>query len=110
LWRGRRDEQQAPAADAAADAEDAGTDRDGVAGRPTRSHRHLRLVGEPDRTETPPPSFPLVDPLEAELALPAGSSLPPVPAFDRAPDDPPRDHQIATVLRDALANLRVDWD
>ena len=101
LWRGRSDGEPAPSS---------GPDATGE--RPTRSHRHLRLVGRSGRDERPaePEPAPHVDPLRSELAFPAGSSLPPVPTLAPADEDPPRDHQLAAVLRDALGNLRIDWD
>ncbi len=106
LWRGRTDAAPGGVRDGRADVGDTGN----VTARPSGSHRHLRLVGRDERYEPPPDPAPLVDPLRDVLAPPAGSSLPPVPALERAPDDPPRDHQLASVLRDAMANLHIEWD
>ena len=53
---------------------------------------------------------PLADVLADVLTFPAGSSLPPVPDLERFDPPAPRDPQLAAVLRDAVANARVDWD
>lgn len=88
--------------------------------RPQRRARHLQLVrdgieqahherderaardGEPD----PEP----VDPLAELLATAAGTELPDVPVLERAESPMPRRPELAAVLRDAYANLRLDWD
>lgn len=94
--------------------ESAGPERVADDDRPSR--RHLRLVDAPDERAggaTPrgvEPDVPIVDPLEADLAVPAGTELPVVPDLDPLDPPPPRESQLAAVLRDALAAARVDWD
>jgi hypothetical protein len=66
-------------------------------------------VGGPDdRTQrhAPPP----VDPLAALLRLPDGAVLPDVGEIERIEPQAPRTRELATVLRDAIGNLRIDWD
>lgn len=103
LWRGRSDTPADPSVD---DDDHGAVDATGPRPRP-----HLRLVGADDRgaaerEDTGPPVDPLVD----LLAFPAGSSLPPIPELERLDPASPRDPQLAAVLRDAVANARVDWD
>ncbi len=72
--------------------------------------RHLRLV-QPSETAAPsrrPEAR--VDSLEAMLRTPTGTSLPEVPVIERVEPDLPRSREFATVLRDAIANLRIEWD
>jgi hypothetical protein len=68
--------------------------------------RHLRLV----RPDEPAPPAPVRDPLATLLVAPPGATLPAIPPID--PVDPmlPRSRPLADVLRDAVANLRHDWD
>ena len=77
-------------------------------GRSDRSHRHLRLVGSGERVSEP--DVPHVDPLAAFLAAPDGTVLPEIPEFDRIDPVLPRSRELAAIVRDALANLRIDWD
>ena len=72
--------------------------------------RHLRLVrsGETAAPSRRPEAR--VDPLEALLHTPTGTSLPAVPVIERVEPDLPRSRELATVLRDAIANLRIEWD
>jgi hypothetical protein len=72
-----------------------------------RRGRHLRLV-RPDEHATARSTAPLVDPLGPLLACPA--ALPEIPTIDRIEPDLPRSRDLATVLRDAIANLRIEWD
>jgi len=77
----------------------------------TQTGRHLRLV-RPDesdraaRTTSAPP----VDPLAALLRTPEGATLPELPDLERIEPDPPRSRELATVLRDAIGHLRIEWD
>lgn len=75
------------------------------------SRRHLRLVtperpgARPPRADTPPP-----DRLAELLVVPDGATLPDVADIDRIEPDAPRDRQLAGILRDAIGNLRIEWD
>jgi len=80
----------------------------------TRSERrrgHLRLVGsettERDHRFTPAP---LTDPLADLLRTPDGAELPDVGDIERIQPHLPRSRELASVLRDALGNLRIEWD
>jgi len=101
------------------DMDETGDDGDGDFGgfeqespRAERRRGHLRLVGsettERDRRFTPPP--PPVDPLAELLRLPDGAELPDVEDIERIEPQLPRSRELATVLRDALGNLRIEWD
>ena len=76
-----------------------------------RTGRHLRLVRPGER---PPPSrepnAPRVDPLAELLRLPDGATLPDVSTIERIDPELPRSRELAAVLRDALGNLRIEWD
>jgi hypothetical protein len=73
--------------------------------------RHLRLVRPGEHAATPPrPVAPPIDPLESLLGCPAGIDLPEIPTIERIEPDLPRSRDLATVLRDAVANLRIEWD
>ncbi len=74
--------------------------------------RHLRLV-EPDEriaddVDGRGPDAPPPDPL-AEL-LRAPGPLPPLPPLPPAEHPAPNRPEVATILRDALAALRIEWD
>jgi len=102
LWRGRSDTSgERTGGDASGAADETGP----------RSRRHLRLVGADDGAGADEhDADPLADVLADVLRFPAGSSLPPVPDLERFDPPAPRDPQLAAVLRDAVANARVDWD
>ena len=70
----------------------------------TRHDRGRTSIDEPRR------STPRTDPLEALLAVPAGATLPDVADIERIEPMMPKSRALATVLRDALSNLRIDWD
>lgn len=77
--------------------------------------RHLRLVWSPGhQNETRPTRAPVeappIDRLHGLLDLPAGQPLPEIPELDRIEPDLPRQPELAAIMRDALANLRIDWD
>lgn len=81
------------------------------AARGERRRGHLRLVGsettEHDRRFTPAP---LTDPLADLLRTPDGTELPDVGDIERIEPHLPRSRELASVLRDALGNLRIEWD
>lgn len=56
------------------------------------------------------PAAPLVDPLVEFLSTPVGRELPRVPHLERLDPDLPRPPDLAAVLRDALAHLRIEWE
>lgn len=91
--------------------------RPGSATGSTRRHRHLELVRdgvERSRAaraggESTEPA-PVVDPIGEHLRIPDGEVLPDVPALEPADTVLPRRPELADVLRDAYAHLRIDWD
>ena len=75
--------------------------------------RHLRLVRPPTgdaQTGEPRSIGPRTDPLEVLLRSPAGTTLPDVADIERIEPIMAKSRTLATVLRDALSNLRIDWD
>lgn len=75
--------------------------------------RHLRLVRSgpvEDRPAEPRLVEPRTDPLAVLLRVPPGTSLPDVAEIERIEPMMPKSRALATVLRDALSNLRIDWD
>lgn len=78
------------------------------------SKRHLTLV------RSPPAAAAEVrdqsrrthgeDPLRDLLRFPKGSELPAVPRFEPFDSIQPKSRELAAILRDALANLRMEWD
>jgi hypothetical protein len=106
-WRGRASDD----ADADADADDFDDDRQSSGVGSGRTGRHLRLVGAGERAPSPrTPAAPPRDPLADLLRVPEGASLPEVSAIERIEPHLPRSRELATVLRDALSQLRIDWD
>ena len=96
----------------------AGSDDDGPdEERPVRRRRHLELVRDGversrearERGESTEPDE-VFDPIAPHLSVPDGTSLPDVPRLERIEPRPPRRQELADVLRDAVANLRLDWD
>jgi uncharacterized Zn finger protein len=108
VWRGR-DARDEPIDDDAHRTAVRDVDRDADTGSsPTPRRRdHLRLVRSDERF-APAPSR--ADPLAELLRVPAGSRLPDVPTIERIEPDLPRRRELAAVLRDAIAHLRIDWD
>ena len=106
VWRHRA--VRAP--DDAASESDVG-DTDSTSPSPTRSGRHLRLVrpDESDQGQREVPAPP-ADPLVALLRTPEGAALPELPDLERIEPDLPRSRDLATVLRDAIGHLRIEWD
>lgn len=96
-------------------ADDAHDERD--VERAPRRKRHLELVRDGversrsarERNEPPEPD-PVIDPLAEHLSFPEGARLPEIPHLDRVEPRPPRRAELAAVLRDAYANVRIDWD
>ena len=129
VWRGH-DVDDADASDAGsrAGAGSASRDDDGDDGedepwpadgdeRPVRRRRHLELVRDGversrearERGGSTEPDE-VLDPIAAHLVVPDGTTLPEVPRLERVEPRPPRRQELADVLRDALVNLRLDWD
>ena len=109
LWRDRasNDEDRDEA-----DADDLDDDDPGPVGVGSgRAGRHLRLVrpGEGAAVQREP-APPRTDPLADLLRIPAGAALPEVGEIDRIEPQLPRSRELAAVLRDALGNLRIEWD
>lgn len=83
-----------------------------------RRRRHLQLVRdgmEQGRAERKQQAAernrePVADPLVDVLSIPDGASLPEIPHLERADEMLPRRPELATILRDAYRNLRIDWD
>ena len=78
---------------------------------PERTGRHLRLV-RPDESHRAPRTVPRPpdDPLAVLLRIPEGTALAELPDIDRIEPDLPRSRELATVLRDAIGHLRIEWD
>ena len=76
-----------------------------------RTGRHLRLV-RPGESARPPRELvqPPRDPLADLLRTPPGTSLPEISTIDRVEPHLPHSRELASVLRDALSHLRIDWD
>ncbi len=77
--------------------------------------RHLRLVRPGEGageavTPTREQRQPMVDPLADLLRIPQGVALPDIGDIERIEPQLPRSRELATVLRDALGNLRIEWD
>jgi hypothetical protein len=103
LWRGR-------AADDDADLDDL-DEPSPVRVESARAGRHLRLVRPGDvAASTREPARPLVDPLAELLRIPEGAALPDIGDIERIEPQLPRSRDLAGVLRDALGNLRIEWD
>lgn len=116
LWRGRtepHDPEDDHVGDTGDDDQVDDPDDDASVARWSRrrERRHLHLVGGRDdhRTSpvrvTPPP-----DPLAELLRLPDDAVLPDIGDIERIEPQLPKSRELAVVLRDALGNLRIDWD
>jgi hypothetical protein len=120
VWRGRAPEYEHRDGPRHRDDEDDDedeTDDDTLSIRvgPATAGRHLRLVrpGEGADARTVPTREaprPVVDPLAELLRIPEGATLPDVVDIDRIDPQLPRSRDLAAVLRDALGNLRIEWD
>lgn len=73
--------------------------------------RHLRLVrpGE-GAVRAREAQRPVVDPLADLLRIPEGAALPDIGDTERIEPQLPRSRDLAAVMRDALGNLRIEWD
>jgi len=122
LWRGRASEYEDRDDPRETDGEYRGTDDDSDSdGSPSirlgsgRTGRHLRLVRPGERSgEGAVPAReaqrPVVDPLADLLRIPDGAALPDIGDIERIEPQLPRSRDLAAVLRDALGNLRIEWD
>lgn len=114
----------------------AADDDDPASGDGASGRRHLRLVHggrEGDRSsgdggnrpgrsgdrdaggpggsdDDTPPAVAAPDPLRHVLAIPDSATLPQVPELDLAEHDLPPRRELAAVLQDALAHLRIRWE
>jgi hypothetical protein len=76
-----------------------------------KTGRHLRLVRPGERTPSErEPEPPRSDPLADLLRIPDGAALPDVTTIERIDPELPRSRELAAVVRDALGNLRIEWD
>ena len=83
-----------------------------------RRRRHLQLVrdgmeqGRAERKQQAAERSrePMADPLTDVLSIPDGAALPEIPHLERADERLPRRPELASILRDAYRNLRIDWD
>jgi uncharacterized Zn finger protein len=112
LWRGGDVDHRDISGEAGddPDVDEAEDTEDDEAQHSTLSERrrgHLRLVGAGERSEPEPPR---VDPLVDMLRVPDNVELPDVGEIERIEPMLPRSRELATALRDALGNLRIDWD
>lgn len=101
-------------------AETTGSPEDADDDRPHR-RRHLRLVRdgvEAARREreqglaesVPEPEPEPIDPLHAVVGVPQGRTIPFVPVLDPVDPPLPRRPELGALLRDAMRELRIDWD
>jgi hypothetical protein len=108
LWRGRPAEYE--------DRDDADDSTLSFRVGSGRTGRHLRLVrsGDGGAGEGAVPARetqrPVVDPLAELLRIPEGTALPDIAEIERIEPQLPRSRDLAAVLRDALGNLRIEWD
>jgi hypothetical protein len=81
---------------------------------PAVRRRHLTLVSPRPvahgRPVEPEPEPVAVDPLADVLVAPPGTSLPALPEIGPGDYPPPPRPELAAVLRDALAHVRIEWD
>jgi hypothetical protein len=118
LWRGRTSEYEELRETGDEDDDESETDDDATLSFRVgsgRTGRHLRLVRpgegagegrEPERQA----QRPMVDPLADLLRIPEGTVLPDIVDIERIEPQLPRSRDLAAVLRDALGNLRIEWD
>jgi hypothetical protein len=116
LWRGRASEYE-NLREAAEDDDETEPDDDALSFRvgSGRTGRHLRLVrpGEGAGDAAVPTrrvERSMVDPLAHLLRIPEGTVLPAIGDIERIEPQLPRSRDLAAVLRDALGNLRIEWD
>ena len=112
LRRGRRRPGSRPDDDEGDDLDDTGQRSIG------RRRRHLELVregmeqGRAERRQEQARRVrePHVDPIAHVLDHPAGTELPDIGLIEESPDILPKRPELASILRDAHRNLRLDWD
>lgn len=118
VWRGRETDRAESDDDRPTDVPgDADDDapRSDRRGRPSEHRalrrRHLRLVTDDEQQpgEVRPPDPP-GDPLEPLLGTPQGAALPDVPALEPMDTRFPNRRELASVMRDALSHLHIEWD
>jgi hypothetical protein len=90
----------------------AGTASDDPSTPTPRRRGHLTLVTDEPTADRPSrvADRPRVDPLAEYLRAPAGTALPTIDAFERVEPELPRSRELAAILRDAIGNLRIEWD
>ena len=71
---------------------------------------HVPVAEAAADVDPKPPRRQPSDPLRDLLRFPPGSELPDVPRFEPYETVQPKSRELATILRDALANLRIEWD
>lgn len=81
----------------------------------SRPARHLRLVRSAGDERPPSPrrvarTTPRTDPVGDLLRIPAGTTLPDIADIEHVEPSMAKSRELATVLRDAIANLRIDWE
>ncbi len=107
-------ERADPVSDRRVDDNDDDDDSDSDFTPSSGRRRHLSLVrdddDEEDRAPVPAAPIEIIDSLASVLQLQPGTELPEVPMLERADLRPPKDRELAAVLRDALQHVRVDWD
>jgi len=110
VWRG----QTAADGNRADIASDIASDDDDIT--PSRgARRHLSLVRnyETDRGSEPkrePEQRVVEDSLQPVLVLQPGTELPEIPVLERANLHPPKDRDLAAILRAAMQHVQVEWD
>ena len=112
LWRNRTSASDDRSVAIVSDQQDLAVESAGPSGADAGG-RHLRLVRSDDadpRGAGPRRTAPRADPLETLLRVPTGATLPELPDIERIEPVMPKSRALATVLRDAISNLRIDWD
>lgn len=94
--------------------------RDRASTQPEGERRHLRLVRDPERDRVNRdrshdaaddlPADPPADPLRGMLGVPDGAVIPEIGVLDDVDPAMPVRGELAAVLRDSLAHVRVIWD
>ena len=108
MWRGNDADDRPDSAD---DENGDDTDEDDDFTPSSGRRRHLSLVrDEAEMVRERAAPVEIVDSLAPVLRLQPGTDLPEVPSLERADLRPPKDRELAAILRDALQHVRVDWD
>jgi hypothetical protein len=115
LWRGQDRREADSTAEVSHDHEPTSPERSRArpSEHPALIRRHLRVVGgttHDDAEVDPAEPAPVGDRLASLLTIPPGATLPEVGSIERMePVVPPR-RDLAAVIRDAVENLRIEWD